>query len=148
MRLPEAGSATHRMKERESAMMTVIENQLIICAPQGPFTIATLKEIADRLREIEADTVIGDRFYDFTLVTDIDLRLSDFIAYGKLRNIPDNYPVIRSAFYVDSLLKLGFARMCQTVLENDRSEIKVCKTMEEAAHWLGLPERMLTRQTQ
>lgn len=81
-----------------------------------------------------------DRFTDFTGLTAIRLEMEDIANLVALRraSYQDRTPV-KSAVLAVEAPAYGVARMFAALMEPSPIEVRVFRTAEEAAHWLGVP---------
>ena len=124
-------------------MIHVIDNAYIYIRPEGVFDAATLRRIAEGLQEIERERSL--RLSDVSAVTELRFEFTDFADYAKQRSYPAGDFQCRTAFYVTDNVKFGYARMCQTLIESPRQEIRIFRDLDEAARWLGISLEPLVR---
>ncbi len=81
-----------------------------------------------------------DRFTDFTGLTAIQLELEDIANIVALRRASyQDRPPVKSAVLAVEVPAYGVARMFAALMEPSPIEVRVFRTAEEAAHWLGVP---------
>lgn len=85
-----------------------------------------------------------NRFTDLTGLTAIRLEMDDIANIVALRRAfyQDRSPV-KSAVLAVEAPAYGVARMFAALMEPSPIEVRVFRTVEEAAHWLGVPVKAL-----
>lgn len=125
----------------------IIDNAYIYIRPEGVFDVSTLRRIAKGLQEIERKRPdLSRRLSDVSAVTELRFEFTDFADYAKQRSYPAGDFQCRTAFYVTDNVKYGYARMCQTLIEGPRQEIRIFRDVDEAARWLGVSLESLENQ--
>lgn len=120
-------------------MITVIKDSFILIRPSGFFDNRSLTLIRKEIMEIEAEKpYLTKRFSDFTDVTKLDISFADFDHYRNHRMYLEDETKYRTAFFVNSDIKFGYARMCQTIITNPKNEIRIFRCKQEAANWLEI----------
>lgn len=81
-----------------------------------------------------------DRFTDFTGLTAIQLEMEDIANIVALRRASyQDRPPVKSAVLAVEAPAYSVARMFAALMEPSPIEVRVFRTVEEAAHWLGVP---------
>jgi hypothetical protein len=81
-----------------------------------------------------------NRFTDFTGLTAIRLEMEDIANIVALRRASyQDRPPVKSAILAVAAPAYGVARMFAALMESSPIEVRVFRTVEEAAHWLGVP---------
>ncbi len=81
-----------------------------------------------------------DRFTDLTGLTAIRLEMEDIANIVALRRaFYQDRPPVKSAVLAVGSPAYGVARMFAALMEPSPIEVRVFRTAEEAAHWLGVP---------
>jgi hypothetical protein len=85
-----------------------------------------------------------NRFTDFTGLTAIRLEMNDIANIVALRRASyDDRPAVKSAVLAVAAPAYGVARMFAALMEPSPIEVRVFRTAEDAAHWLGVPVTVL-----
>ena len=120
-------------------MIHIIDDAYIYIRPQGLMDVKTLRRMAEELQRIEKERPeLVLRLSDVSDVTEVRFSFYDFTRYSEIRTYPEDPFQYKTAFYVDSEVKYGFARMCQMIIEDPRNTIRIFREMKEAARWLGI----------
>ncbi len=121
-------------------MIHIIDDQYIYIRPEGVFDARVLMEIARGLQEIEQERPdLTLRLSDVSAVKELRFSFGDFADYSERRVYPNGEFHCKTAFYVTNDEQYGFARMCQTLIEGPKQEIRVFRDIREAARWLDVP---------
>lgn len=81
-----------------------------------------------------------NRFTDFTGLTAIHLEMEDIANIVALRRATyQDRPPVKSAVLAVAAPAYGVARMFAALMEPSPIDVRVFRTVEEAAHWLGVP---------
>jgi hypothetical protein len=81
-----------------------------------------------------------NRFTDLTGLTAIRLEMEDIANIVALRRASyQDRPPVKSAVLAVEAPAYGVARMFAALMEPSPIEVRVFRTAEEAAHWLGVP---------
>ncbi|NTV46723.1 MAG: hypothetical protein HGB11_09470 [Chlorobiales bacterium] len=120
-------------------MVSVIKDYFVLIRPSGSFNAHDLNTLRkDMMKLDEEKPHLTKRFSDFTDVSELNVSFNDFSYYKNNRLYLNDVPKYRTAFYVESELKFGYARMCQTIIEDPKNEIRVFRDKQEAANWLKI----------
>lgn len=120
-------------------MVTVIKDSFVLIRPSGSFNAYDLNTLRKEMMKLEEEKpYLTKRFSDFTDVTELNISFNDFSYYKHNRMYLDDMPNYKTAFYVETDLKFGYARMCQTIIEDPKNEIRIFRNKQEAADWLEI----------
>jgi hypothetical protein len=85
-----------------------------------------------------------NRFTDFTGLTAIRLEMNDIASIVALRRASyDDRPAVKSAVLAVDAPAYGVARMFAALMEPSPIDVRVFRTVADAAHWLGVPVTVL-----
>ena len=133
------GGTRQKGSLRGNTMIHVIGDAFVYIRPEGVVDVKTLQRIAAQLERIEQERPeLIRRLTDISNVTDARLTFYDFTRYSEERTYPSGSFQCKTAFFVESNAQYGFARMCQTVMENTQNTIRIFREMNEAARWLEI----------
>ena len=101
--------------------------------------VLTRPEVEEYMTALKQDERITDGFrhlFDLSDVLEISMGLDDFRLMPQLAP----FGTSRQAYFTDSDVVFGVARMFQSVRDFDRDSIRVVRTREQALEWLGLDD--------
>jgi hypothetical protein len=85
-----------------------------------------------------------NRFTDLSELDQIRLKFGHiFNVASQRRRSTDNRPPIKSAFFSDTIVGFGIARMYETLMDGSAIKVRVFRNLAAAAGWLGVPEATL-----
>lgn len=84
-----------------------------------------------------------NRFADLTKLTAINLGFLEVAKIAAERRESYDGPPVKSAFLAISAPAYGVAQMFATLMEPSPIEVKVFRTIKDAAEWLEVPEEAL-----
>lgn len=121
------------------------DDSLIVGRPKGVLDA----DLTDKLlrfieiKEVEIETGFN-RFCDLTRLDAIHLTTVEILKVTtQRRGFNPNDVLVKSAFLATHPLAFGIARMYEQLLESPRIEVRVFRTPEAAAEWLGVkPDRL------
>lgn len=122
-------------------MVTIVNDELLIIRLTGQFDVPAMLALGRELNRIEAGHDYPKRFSDVQALTGVAVTGDDIIGYKSSRQRPAH--TTKTAFCGFNDYLYGMARMFQTILADDLHRIEIFRTVESAAHWLGVDEALL-----
>lgn len=106
------------------------------------------EELADRVLEFiewEERRAIEpfNRFTDMNGFTKVRLKISHTFATARRRRRNYRGQIVKSAFSSDRIVGYGIAKMYEALMIGSRIRVRVFRTHDEAAKWLGVEPDVL-----
>jgi hypothetical protein len=118
------------------------KHRLLTWHPRGTFD----DKLADLVVAVlETDETLGpvpfNRYTDFSLLTDSQLKMGHVFTLAERRRAAGE--TVRSAFFSDSTVGLGIARMYETLMAGAIIQVRAFPHRTGAAEWLNVPRDLL-----
>jgi hypothetical protein len=85
-----------------------------------------------------------DRFTDLSGLTDIRIKVGHIFAIAaERREAAALAGCVKSAFYANTIVGLGIARLYESLMEGSLIQVLVFRERPAAAAWLGVPHEVL-----
>ena len=81
------------------------------------------------------------RYTDLSMLTNIRLKVGHVFEIAEHRR--DAAEPIRSAFFANTAVGFGIARMYETLMERAVIDVRAFRDRDVAAEWLGVPVQLL-----
>ena len=120
-------------------------DSLLVGRPEGVLQAETAWEMVEFIERKEVEVGKGfNRFCDMTRLQGIQLTLQDIESFAaRRRAFTPNTEHVKSAFLVNNPLAYGIVHLYRALLESERIEIKLFRSVEKAAEWLNVtPEKL------
>ena len=118
------------------------EWRLLTWHPRGLFDDALADKIIGAVgSEERVEQVPFHRYTDFSGLTHIRLKVGHVFDVAKLRRVVAE--PVKSAFFSDTTVGLGIARMYEALMEEATIEVRAFRERAVAAEWLGVPLEIL-----
>ncbi len=121
------------------------EVHLVTWHPQGILDGGLVDQVIAFLEsEEESAEQPFHRFTDLTGLTDVRLKFGHVFSASHRRR--SNYPwrePVKSAFYCESIIGFGLARLYETLMEGGPIHVRAFRTREAAAEWLEVSVEIL-----
>ena len=116
------------------------ESGMFVAEFHGILTGSELLEGAKKVRVIEdTDNHTPPRLIDLSRVEAVNLDFESMHLFAKMRAASKLKNHARSAIIAPSQAQFGFARMYQSLNQNDRLEVSIFKDKASALAWLMSP---------
>jgi hypothetical protein len=126
-----------------AAMVTIVNDELLIVRLSGVFDSAALLALAHEMNDIEA---AGEHLKRLVYVDDsvsAAVTSDDVMFYKSYRQKP--LEIVESAFCAFNEFQYGMARMFQSLLESEQHKIEIFRDIESAAQWLNIDSAFLEK---
>ena len=92
----------------------------------------------------QLDSEPFNRFTDLSELDEIRLKFGHIFNIAVQRRMSTaNRPRVKSAFFSNTVVGFGIARMYETLMEGSTVEVRAFRDLAAAAVWLGVPEATL-----
>ena len=118
------------------------EWRLLTWHPRGLFDDALADKIIGVIgAEERVEEVPFHRYADFSGLTHIRLKVGHVFQIAKNRRSASE--PMKSAFFSDTTVGLGMARMYEALMEEATIQVRAFRERSAAAEWLGVPLEIL-----
>ena len=118
------------------------KERLLTWRPLGTFDDALADEVIALLELDETfENVPFHRYTDLSLLRDIRLKIGhvfEIVEHRRMVGEP-----VRSAFFGDTVVGFGVARMYETLMEGAAIHVRAFRDRAATAEWLGVPVQLL-----
>jgi hypothetical protein len=113
--------------------------------PRGILDDAFVDEITDFTQTLEnLSGAPFDRFIDLSGLSEIRLQMDHVFEIAKERRSDTaDLPPVKSAFYCNTLVGFGIARMYEALMEGASISVRAFRDKDAAAAFLGMPSHLL-----
>lgn len=116
--------------------------RLLTWHPRGTLDDLLADQLTMVLEEEErVESTPFHRYVDLSLLTNIDLRVGHVFEIAQLRR--GAAEPVRSAFFADTAIGFGIARMYETLMEGAIIRVRAFSNCGAAAEWLGVSVELL-----
>jgi hypothetical protein len=118
------------------------EEQLLTWFPRGTLDDIVADQLTMIIEAAEMNQAVPfNRYTDLSLLTDINLRVGHVFEIAERRR--EVVQPVRSAFFADTAIGFGIARMYETLMERAIIQVRAFRDRDLAAQWLKVPVELL-----
>jgi hypothetical protein len=119
--------------------------RLITWRPRGVLDDSVADEIVAFVEgQEQLDPEPFNRFTDLSELDEIRLRFGHIFNLAVQRRMRTaNNPRVKSAFFSNTVVGFGIARMYETLMDGSTVDVRAFRDLAAAAVWLGVPEATL-----
>jgi hypothetical protein len=104
----------------------------------GVFTARELNRLATEAEIAEASHPVSlDRITDLTAVENFEVDFRDIYYFAIRRSAQRFSRIVKSAIVVRESIQFGIARIYEALNENPQIQIRILRTITEAAEWFA-----------
>jgi hypothetical protein len=120
-------------------------HRLITWRPRGVLDDSMADEILAFIEgKEESELEPFNRFTDFSKLDEIQLKFGHMFNLASRRRMSTaNRSSVKSAFFSNTVVGFGIARMYETLMEGSTIQVRVFRDLTAIAEWLSVPKAIL-----